>query len=488
MNIGLVIFGVYLLIMVGIGIFAAKLQKSTAAYWVADRGFGVPVLAIAILVSIMHGGTIIGGTGAIAARGATTLNNLSFALGFMVVLFFMARKLRRFGGFTLPDFLGDRFESHNFRVFSAFVVLVSAVVSLVAQTKAMSVVVMQLSGLSLTTSLILATAIFVFYTSIGGMMAAVWTDIAQWLFMVVGLGALAYVLWGVVGGLSGMADKLNVAAPGWTSIMGTGWSPMGLFTWHLVWFIAYFTRIEFVTKVYSARDEATAEKSVAWGLLLILVFFSITVFFGGAARLLVWDGLKSPDQAFPTLIAKYLSPFWQAMALAGVASAAMSTVSSLLLLSGAAIAHDFLRKSYFEPRGIQKSEEYYLRVSKITLLAVGVLAAVGAYYTPTLILTIVSYAVALTGATFAMPILLGLVWRRTSPKGAYVASVAGFVLSGVWAIFTEMGFAWAKNIHPIFPGLVASIVLIVVVTLHTPPASEKTLEIFFPTKPRQLEN
>ena len=71
MNIGLVIFGVYLLIMVGIGIFAAKLQKSTAAYWVADRGFGVPVLAIAILVSIMHGGTIIGGTGAIAARGAT---------------------------------------------------------------------------------------------------------------------------------------------------------------------------------------------------------------------------------------------------------------------------------------------------------------------------------------------------------------------------------------------------------------------------------
>lgn len=481
MNIGLLIFIVYLLIMAGIGIFAARLQKSTVSYWVADRGFGVPILAIAILVSIMHGGTVLGGTGAIAARGATVLNNMSFALGFMVVLFFMARKLRRFGGFTLPDFLGERYESNKFRLFSAFVVLVSAIVSLIAQTKAMGVVVMQLSGLSLSTSLILATMIFVFYTSIGGMMAAVWTDIVQWLFMCVGLGALVLALWPVVGGLSGMADKLNTTAPGWTSFKGIGWTPMGLFTWHLVWFIAYFTRIEFVTKVFTARDEKTAEKAVAWALLLVLVFFSVTVFFGGAARLLVWTDLKSPDQAFPALIAKYLSPFWKAMALAGVASAAMSTVSSLLLLSGAAIAHDFLRKSYHEPRGIHKSEKYYLRVSQITLFGVGIVAMVGAFFTPTLILTIVSYAVALTGASFAMPILLGLVWKRVSPKAAYVSSVAGFLITGVWSFLTEMGISWAKDVHPIFPGLIASVVLIFLISLYTEPASKATLSKFFTT-------
>jgi len=481
MNIGLLIFCGYLLIMASIGIFAARLQKSTVSYWVADRGFGVPILAIAILVSIMHGGSVLGGTGAIAARGATTLNNMSFALGFLVVLFFMARKLRRFGGFTLPDFLGDRYESNKFRVFAAFVVLVSAIVSLVAQTKAMGVVVMQLSGLSLSTSLILATMIFVFYTSIGGMMAAVWTDIVQWLFMCVGLGALVFVLWPVVGGLSGMAEKLNTVAPGWTSFKGTGWTTMGLFTWHLVWFIAYFTRIEFVTKVFTARDEKTAEKAVAWGLLLVLIFFSVTVFLGGSARLLVWTDLKSPDQAFPMLITKYLSPFWKAMALAGVASAAMSTVSSLLLLSGAAIAHDFLRKSYYEPRGIEKSEAFYLRISRITLLGVGIIAMVGAFFTPTLILTIVSYAVALTGASFAMPILLGLSWKRVTPKAAYISSVAGFIVTGLWSFFTEMGLAWAKNVHPIFPGLLVSIILILIVSLNTEPASKETLAKFFPT-------
>ncbi len=478
----MIIFSIYLLIMIGIGIFAARLQKSTTSYWVGDRGFGVPVLAIVILVSIVHGGTLVGGTGFTAARGAVAVNNLSFSLGFFVVLFFMARKLRRFGGFTLPDFLGDRFESQNIRMFSAFVVLISAIVALIAQIKSMGIVVQQLSGMSLNTSLIVAAAIFVFYTSIGGMLAAVWTDIVQWICMMIGLTALVLVLWPAVGGLSGMAESLNAQAPGWTSMEGNGWTTMNLFSWHLLWFIAYFTRIEFVTKVYAAKDEKTAERSVAWGLVLILIFFSLTVFLGGAARLLVWDGLKSPDMALTVMISKYLSPFWQAMALAGVASAAMSTVSSLLLLSGAAIAHDFLRRSYYEPRGIEKTEKFYLRVSRLTLVGVGVVATLVALNLPALILIITSYAVALTGASFAMPILLGLTWKRCTTAGAFSSAVAGFVCSGLWAVLHQSKVDWALSVHPIFPGFIASLVLIVVVSLMTQPTSQKTIDRFFPQK------
>jgi len=480
MSIGLVILAFYLLIMIVIGIVASRLQKSTTDFWVASRGFGAPVLAIAILASIMHGGTLIGGTGQIAAMGAITLNNLSFALGFLVVLLFMAEKLRRFGGFTLPDFLGDRYESNAFRAFAAIVVLVSAVVSLIAQTKSMGIVVQQMSGLSPTVSLVLATTIFVFYTSVGGMLAAVWTDIAQWLFMTIGLGALFIVLWGKLGGITGMALAANQAAPGWTSLTGIGWSTSSLLTWYLVWFIAYFTRIEFVTKMYTARDEREAKASVAWGLVLVLIFFSVTVYFGGAARALVWDKLKSPDQALPVLIKTYLMPFWGAFTLAGVAAAAMSTVSSLLLLSGAAIAHDLLRKSYYEPRGIVKSEAFYLLVSKLTLLAVGLVALIGAFFTPTLVLNIVSYAVALTGAAFAMPMLLGLVWRGTTPAAAYASSVGGFIATALWAVFTELKLPWARAVHPIFPGLLLSIGLIFAISLVTKPASAETVERFFP--------
>ena len=205
---------------------------------------------------------------------------------------------------------------------------------------------------------------------------------------------LVFALWPEVGGLSGMAGTLNQTAPGWTSITGIGWTDMNLFSWHLVWFIAYFTRIEFVTKVYIAKDETTAERAVAWGLLLVLIFFSVTVFLGGAARVLVWDQLTAakmtPDMALPLLMSKYMSPFMQALALAGIASAAMSTVSSLLLLSGAAIAHDILRRSVFEPRGIVKSEAFYLGISRLTLLGVGVVSTILAFFTPAMILIVTS--------------------------------------------------------------------------------------------------
>ncbi|MGI6603949.1 MAG: sodium:solute symporter family transporter [bacterium] len=106
---------------------------------------------------------------------------------------------------------------------------------------------------------------------------------------------------------------------------------------------------------------------------------------------------------------------------------------------------------YYEPQGIEKTEEYYLNVSRLTLLGVGLVALVGAFFTPTLVLTIVSYAVALTGAAFAMPMLLGLVWPRTSPQAAYYSSVGGFAGSGLWAVLTESGYPWAKAVHPIFP-------------------------------------
>ncbi|NLY49391.1 MAG: hypothetical protein GX062_00045 [Firmicutes bacterium] len=191
----------------------------------------------------------------------------------------------------MPDFLGDRYESNNFRAFAALVVLVSAIVSLIAQTKSMGLVVQQMSGLSPSVSLILATAIFVFYTSIGGMLAAVWTDIAQWLFMTVGLGSLLVVLWGELGGLTGMALAAEKAAPGWTSLTGIGWTQTGFWNWHLVWFIAYFTRIEFVTKMHTAKDERTAKASVAWGLLLVLIFLASLCFM--AERRGHWCGINS---------------------------------------------------------------------------------------------------------------------------------------------------------------------------------------------------
>ena len=103
-----------------------------------------------------------------------------------------------------------------------------------------------------------------------------------------------------------------------------------------------------VSKMYTARDERTAKWSLAIALAFLLLFINFTVYFSGAARLLVMDGLASSDQALPVLFTKMLSPAIASIALAGLAAAAMSTTGLLLLMAGSCISHDIMRKYVHE--------------------------------------------------------------------------------------------------------------------------------------------
>ncbi len=476
---GFVVLALFLLSLLVIGWFTSKLQKTTADYWVAGRSFGVVVLSFGIVASIMHGGTMLGGVGMTAARGAITLNNLSFAAGFFIVVAYLAQKLRHLGAFTLPDFMGERFESNTLRGVSALIILVASVVTVIAQTKTMGIVLSQMTGMPQIYATVLGTTIFVLYTAMGGLMAVVWTNIIQYGFMMIGAVILAVSIFQRLGGLTAVTQAAAAVAPGWNTLGGVGWEPMALISWYVVWFIAYFTRVEFVTKLYSAKDEKTAKLAVPLSLFLLLIFINFVVYFAGAARVLVWDKVANPDMALPVLMSTLLSPLASAFALAGVAAAAMSTTDSLLLISGAAIAHDLVRKSYDEPRGIKRDEQYYVKLSRVVVALVGIVSLVGALRTPGMVLVIVSYAVALTGAAFAMPMVLGLNWQRTSAAGALASTVGGFLGAAIWALFTQMGYPWAKTIHPIIPGFIISLVLIFAVSSVTKPVSEETLQKFF---------
>jgi SSS family solute:Na+ symporter len=171
-----------------------------------------------------------------------------------------------------------------------------------------------------------------------------------------------------------------------------------------------------------------------------------------------------------------------ALALTGIASAAMSTTDSLLLMSGAAVSHDILRKCIHEPKGVKKDEAYYLRMSRYTIVAMGVLAFLGALPDIALILQIVSYAVAIVGAAFFFPLLVGLTSRRVSKHGAAASSIGGVVTTVVWMWWTLAEVDWAQTFHPIIPGLAVAAALMLVVTLFTPAVAEEATRRFFPEK------
>ena len=185
---GYLVFGSYIVLMVVIGLWSGRQQKGADDLWTAGRRFGTVVMVLGLMSSVMHGGSILSGVAFAAAYGGVAILPLiSFAAGFLVILLFFARKLRDIGAFTLSDFMADRYASVGLRAFTAVVIAISCTVYLVAQIRGMGIVLSGLLDLPFVTAMGVGTLLFVFYVVVGGILAVMWTNIAQFLFMWLGL-------------------------------------------------------------------------------------------------------------------------------------------------------------------------------------------------------------------------------------------------------------------------------------------------------------
>lgn len=479
---GIIVFGLYLVAIVILGLIAGRHQKTETDFWVAGRRFGLPVMIMANMAAIMHGGAILSGV-AFAGQfgGVAILPYISFVGGAAIIFYLFAKKLRQSGGFTIPDYMGDRFDSRGIRAWSAIVVAVSSIVYLIAQLRGMAFVLERLLGFEFMTCLILGTIIFVVYVALGGLLAVVWTNIAQFLFMWVGLLILVPFVYDAVGGWSSVLTQVEAEAPGWTSPTGVAWTTSYVISWYLIWLVAYSTRIELVTKMYAARDDRVARASVPIAIGLVMLFLLYGNFYlGAAARILVWDQIASPDQAFPVLVTQLLTPMLAAIALTGIASAAMSTTDSLLLMAGSAIAHDLIRRCHDEPKGIKRDEAVYLRISRWSIVVVGGIAFACAIPDLALILRIVSYAIAIVGSAFFFPLLVGMTSRRVSREAALASSIGGTLAAIVWIVGSLLNQAWAASVHPGIVGLGVAGVLMFAVSRFTPPVASAAIAKYFP--------
>lgn len=495
-SIGLIVFAIYMAMLVAIGVIAARFQRTSEDFWVAGRRFGIGLMVVAEMASVLHGGSVQGGV-ALAARfgGVAILPYISFAIASLIIVRFFAKKLRMMSGFTLPDYMGARFESTFLRGYSALIIFISSVLYMIAQIRVMGFLLERLLGIPFVAGMALGTGIFILFVTLGGLLAVVWTDILLFVLMWTGLIALMPAVKAAAGGLTHVLIAADRVAPGWTSVRGTTWSWTYLVSWWLVWVVGYATRVTMITKVFAAKDTRVARISLPITDALFMIFLLYgNLYLGAAARVLVWDQIaKAPDQAFPALVA-YVStlagtPWLGALAITGVVSAAIATSDSLLLMSGAAVAHDFLRKCYFEPRGVAKTERYYLGISRVAVVVVGTLSFLAALRTPDLILNIVSYAVALVGVAFFFPMLFGLNSPYLSKRAATWSSVAGSVAGMIWTIPHLAATAWARqhapwmlDIHPVVPGLVAAIVPVIVLSSKRIEMSAPTMRIFFPER------
>ena len=428
--------------MIGIGLFAQRKIKHADDFATARGAYGPFFLALAFAASTASGATFLGTPAlsyewGLAANWGNFLYPIGVYFGILISMRLIANSGNRFGNRSIPEYLGDRYQSEGIRI---LVSLLSLVLFFYLAGQLVSGVVMfqLMLGLDADWALIITTAVLLFYVVLGGAHADILTDGAQGAMMLI-LAVVVIILtavgFGIEGGFSGMLDNLkeqdeNLMAPinpktplyhSWWSIFVIAFAhmPLGLLP-HLG------------NKLWALKSEGDR-----FQFIKLAAFFGITLGMLGVGGLLArahfgdslyMDG-ANPNQSLPLLFIE-LFPTWLAALIGvGVLSAVMSTADGLVVSSSQIIANDLYRRTFTgltKNLSEQELDRRVLLISRISTVIILILCMVMAWsLMETNVALIVWIGVGGMMAAFAGPLVVGALWRGVTRNGAYAGLIGG---------------------------------------------------------------
>ena len=470
-----IVFGLYMLAMLGIGWLGFRRTRTLADYLLAGRRLGPFTTALSACASDMSGWLLMGLPGAVFAAG---LGQVWIGVGLLVGSYLnwllVARPLRRrsaeLGALTVSDYFERRFEdrSRTLRVLTAAVILVFFMIYTTAGLVAGGKLFQGVFGIDYRLAVLAGTVAIIIYTSIGGFIAVCWTDAVQGMLMI---GALVTVPWLAVqaaGGWSGWVGALRAAAPNALHPFGHG--AQRLTTLDLVstlgWGLGYFGMPHIIIRFMAIDSEAHIPRARRIALAWTALSLAAAVFVGlcGVARFGA-GGIPDAEKVFIRLIQALFHPVPAGICLAAILAAIMSTADSQLLVCTSVITEDiyrtFLKRDATEPE--------LVRVGRLSVVVIAGVACALALSPDTGVMALVSYAWAGFGAAFGPAILLSLYWRRMTAA----AAVAGILGGGLTVVIWKHLAGGIFDLYEIFPGFAVSAALIAIVSLKTRNRNDK---------------
>lgn len=461
----------YSLFILGVGVWGYR-KKSFHAYAVAERSMGLGLATSAFVATFLSAVTIIGVSGYASINGwaAASFTCYGYALGW-VFLVVAAKRLHRVELTTVPEFLGERFESNGLRAFAALTVIALYSITLVVQLLAVGITMNTLIGLEITFSIVLVGAIFVGYTMLGGLVSVLRTDLVQATLLGAGvLLAAGVVLWRT-GGAVITSPPADLAGFFGGSVRN-GWDFLG---WMLVWGLGIPTQSYYLHRFYASRNTRVARGQIALGALVVMVILVSVIIVGTGAGMLVPE-TELGDGAFPYLVKNIIGGWASLPILLAITAAIHSTTDGLLHIVGLYFSVDV----YEALRGRADGADL-LRISRRATLVFGAAVTLVAAWVSTHPVPLISLVGAIAwggmASTLFAPLFLGMFWKGATGTGAIVSAGGGLVFAlGAFALRR----AGMMSLHEIYPGVLASIVLMLVVSRVTAPTSPPTLARFFP--------
>ncbi len=479
----------YFTLMIGIGFYAwRKSTSSSEEYMLGGRQLSPAVASLSAGASDMSGWLLLGLPGALFAAGLVEAwIGIGLFCGALVNWIIVAPRLReqteRYdNSLTIPEFLANRFPSKAMalRTVSAIIIVVFFAVytgsGLVAGGKLVESAFGEIVNIGSFSDYLVGVwgtlAVVLIYTVIGGFLAVSLTDFCQGIIMMLALILMpAVVLFGSGGGgfeqASATLAKVDPNFLSWTS----GLTLIGFLS-AVAWGLGYFGQPHIIVRFMAIRSVSDVPKArnigMTWMGISLLGAICLGVF-GRAYAVRNGLDVEDPETIFIVLADLLFHPLITGFLYAALLAAVMSTISSQLLVASSSLTEDFYRLFLRK----EASESESVLVGRISVMLVGVVAAIIASNPNSNVLGLVSHAWAGFGAAFGPLIVLSLMWSRMSGTGAVAGLVAGAFTVIVWiSMGWNSSFLGGPGVYEIIPGFVVAWAAIYFVSLATASAGE----------------
>ena len=469
----IVMFFIFVGFTLGITVWASKQNKSTKDYYTAGGGISGFQNGLAIAGDYMSAASFLGISAMVFTSGYDGLiYSTGFLVGWPIVLFLVAERLRNLGKFTFSDVAAYRLGQTPVRLFAASGAILVVIFYLIAQMVGAGKLIELLFGMDYIYAVILVGVLMVCYVLFGGMLATTWVQIIKAVMLLSGATFMSFMILKNAGfSMETMFKQATDIHEKGTQILGPGSlvkNPIDAISLGMALMFGTAGLPHILMRFFTVPDAKEARKSVFVATGLIGYFYLLTFIIGFGAIIFVTKDnphffqqvLKEGKTVYELIGGNNMAAIHLSEALGGnlflgfisaVAFATILAVVAGLALSGAsAVSHDIYASVIRKGQATQQEE---MRVSKMTTLALGVLAIIfGVMFEKQNVAFMVGLAFAIAASANFPVLMLSMFWKGLTTRGAVAGGFTGLLLALILIILGPT--VWVSVLHhkeAIFP-------------------------------------
>ena len=500
-------FFVFILGTLGITYWAAKKTKSASDFYTAGGGITGFQNGLAIAGDYMSAAAFLGVSGLIYMKGYDgVIYAVSFLVGWPVILFFMAEKLRNLGKFTFADIAAYRLGQKEIRTLAAFGSISVVILYLIAQMVGAGKLIQVLFGMEYEYAVFMVGALMIIYVTFGGMLATTWVQIIKACLLLSGVSFMAVmVLYHFDFSFELLASKAVENHKSGEAILSPGGfitDPISAISLGMALMLGTAGLPHVLMRFFTVSNAKEARKSVVYATGFVAYFWVIItiVGFGAIALLNSAEGASYMDGAKAyidggklfggsNMASVHLSHMLGGNAFLGFISAVafatiLAVVSGLTLAGASAISHDI----YANVINPNATDEQIVKLSKITVVLVGIIGVtLGIAFESQNIAYMVGLAFGIAASANFTILLLSIYWSGLTTRGAFIGGFMGLITAvtlvilgpNVWVEILKNEKAIFPYAHPaIFSVTVAFVSIWFFSKLDNSPRAKRERELF----------